>query len=103
MLRSWWPAPRARSPGTETGPSPISAADTPMDVTQSRQTDINTLPDSGFRLLTLGTLALVDERGACDQSLARRRRKLAVLTVLAVGRRPVLRERLTEMFWGDEE
>jgi DNA-binding SARP family transcriptional activator/TolB-like protein len=74
-----------------------------MDVTQSRQTDINTLPDSGFRLLTLGTLALVDERGACDQSLARRRRKLAVLTVLAVGRRPVLRERLTEMFWGDEE
>ena len=74
-----------------------------MDVTQSRQREIDTLPDSGFRLVTLGTLALVDERGACDQSLARRRRKLAVLTVLAVERRPVLRERLTEMFWGDEE
>ena len=66
-------------------------------------TDINTLPDNGFRLVTLGTLALVDERGACDQSLAGRRRKLAVLAVLAVGRRPVLRERLVEMFWGDED
>ena len=74
-----------------------------MHVIHNRRTDTNTLPDKGFRLVTLGGLALVDERGECDLSLANRRRSLAVLTVLAVGRRAVSRDRLAEMFWGDEE
>jgi DNA-binding SARP family transcriptional activator/TolB-like protein len=65
--------------------------------------DSNTLPDNGFRLVTLGSLALVDERGISDQSLAKRRRKLAVLAVLAFARRPVARARLMEMFWADED
>ena len=74
-----------------------------MDATRDRQTDINTLPVNGFRLVTLGSLTLVDARGVADQALAKRRRKLAVLAVLAMNRRPVSRERLAEMFWGDEE
>jgi DNA-binding SARP family transcriptional activator/TolB-like protein len=74
-----------------------------MDITQRRHDGSNALPDNGFRLATLGTLSLVDGQGASDQSLARRRRKLAVLAVLAVAGRPVCRDRLEEMFWGDDE
>jgi DNA-binding SARP family transcriptional activator/TolB-like protein len=74
-----------------------------MDASDRRQSDISTPPSNGFRLVTLGRLTLVDATGEIDQALAKRRRKLAVLAVLALSRRPVSRERLVEMFWGDEE
>lgn len=55
-----------------------------------------------FRLTTLGRLALADAAGGEDPSLATRRRKLAVLVVLAVSRKPITRDALTELFWGDQ-
>ena len=74
-----------------------------MDATTAGQTDFNTLSLNGFRLSTLGALSLVDSNGVSEPSLSKRRRKLAVLVVLAMCRRPVSRERLSEMFWGDED
>lgn len=56
-----------------------------------------------FRLITLGRLTLLGEAGEEDTSLARRRAKLAVLAVLAMARRPVPRDTLLEMFWGDQD
>ena len=55
-----------------------------------------------LRLITLGRLALVGAEGDADPSLASRRRKLAVLTVLALSKRPISRDRLAEMFWGNQ-
>jgi DNA-binding SARP family transcriptional activator/tetratricopeptide (TPR) repeat protein len=55
-----------------------------------------------LRLITLGRLALVSPSGD-DEPLSRRRRQLAVLAVLALNARPVRREQLVEMFWGDED
>ncbi|MGZ8493303.1 MAG: BTAD domain-containing putative transcriptional regulator, partial [Gemmatirosa sp.] len=55
-----------------------------------------------FRLLTLGRLALVDPTGVEDASLGTRRRKLALLAVLATARRPVSRDALVELFWGEQ-
>lgn len=60
------------------------------------------MPGSAFRLTTLGRLALADPGGVEDPSLATRRRKLALLVVLAVSRRPLTRDALTELFWGDQ-
>ena len=60
-----------------------------------------TLPTS-FRLVTLGRLALVSPDGTEDDALNKRRRKVAVLAVLAIERRPIPRDRLVEMFWGDQ-
>lgn len=74
-----------------------------MHSATARQTDIDTLPVSRFRLVTLGGLTLVDGRGDADPTLAKRRRKLAVLAVLALNRRPISRERLARMFWGHED
>ena len=37
-----------------------------------------------------------------DESLHKRRRKLAVLAMIAVERRPLARDVLVEMFWGDQ-
>jgi DNA-binding SARP family transcriptional activator/TolB-like protein len=74
-----------------------------MDAPTDRQTDFNALSLNGFRLSTLGALSLMDSNGVSDASLSKRRRKLAVLVVLALSRRPVSRERLSEMFWGDED
>jgi len=74
-----------------------------MDAAPCRRTDINTLPSNGFRLFTLGALRLVDAQGETDESLAKRRRKLALLAVLALDGRPISRERLAGMFWGDED
>ena len=54
-----------------------------------------------LRLITLGRLALVSGSGD-DESLSRRRRQLAVLAVLALSARPVSRDQLVDMFWGDE-
>ncbi|MGZ8456020.1 MAG: AfsR/SARP family transcriptional regulator, partial [Gemmatirosa sp.] len=55
-----------------------------------------------FRLLTLGRLALVDPTGVEDASLGTRRRKLALLALLATARRPVSRDALVELFWGEQ-
>lgn len=55
-----------------------------------------------LRLITLGRLALVSASGD-DESLSKRRRQLAVLAVLALNARPVSREQLVDMFWGDED
>ena len=56
-----------------------------------------------FRLITLGRLALLTPEGREDESLQKRRRKLAVLAVLAMERRAVSRDVLVEMFWGGQE
>ena len=55
-----------------------------------------------LRLITLGRLALIGSAGDADPSLAARRRKLAVLAVLAMARRPMSRDQLAEMFWGGQ-
>ena len=57
---------------------------------------------SELRLLTLGRLALVGPVGEVDPSLTKRRRKLALLAVLALARRPMSRDELIEMFWGGQ-
>ncbi len=56
--------------------------------------------DGDFRLLTLGRLELLAPSGEPAVPLARRRRKLALLAVLAVGGGSVARDALAEMFWG---
>ena len=55
------------------------------------------------RLITLGRLALLSPDGSEEESLQKRRRKIAVLAVLALERRPLSRDVLVEMFWGDQE
>lgn len=74
-----------------------------MNDTCPLQTDFNTLSSNDFRLITLGRLALLHPDGREDESLGKRKRKLAVLAVLAVTRKPHTREALAEMFWGDQE
>ena len=54
-----------------------------------------------FRLQTLGRLDLLGPDGQREQSLATRRRKLALLALLALHGRPLSRDRLVELFWGD--
>src|SRR5688572_3383457 len=56
-----------------------------------------------FRLITLGRLSLVGDDGEEEASLARRRFKLALLAVLAMARRPMSRDALLEMFWGNDD
>jgi TolB-like protein/DNA-binding SARP family transcriptional activator/Flp pilus assembly protein TadD len=56
-----------------------------------------------FRLITLGRLALVDAHGRAEPTLASRRRKLAVLAVIAEARRPLSRDTLIDMFWGERD
>lgn len=55
-----------------------------------------------FCFRTLGTLVLEREMGG-PQVGRSQRRKLAVLAYLALAKRPVARDTLVEMFWGDEE
>jgi len=63
---------------------------------------VNQLADNDLRLVTLGGLAL--EGGADDAAtLSRQRRKLAVLVVLALAKRPLGREALVAMFWGEQD
>ena len=61
------------------------------------------MPQGHFRLITLGRLALSAPDGVEDASLTTRRRKLALLAVLALTKRPLPRDVLVEMFWGDQE
>ena len=56
---------------------------------------------SNFELITLGRLTLLDPAGVAVESLATRRRKLSLLAVLALAKRPLSRDSLAEMFWGD--
>ncbi|MGV3710171.1 MAG: BTAD domain-containing putative transcriptional regulator, partial [Gemmatimonas sp.] len=57
-----------------------------------------------FRLVTLGRLDLLNASGAqADPSLSARRRKIALLVVLASVRRPVSKDALVEMFWGEQD
>jgi DNA-binding SARP family transcriptional activator len=54
------------------------------------------------RLVTLGRLTLIGADGAEDRDLATRKRKLALLTVLALSKHPLTRDALVEMFWGEQ-
>ena len=64
--------------------------------------EVNAAADPPFRLITLGRIALETPTGE-DADLARRRRKLALLAVLALSADAPSREMLAEMFWGDED
>lgn len=55
-----------------------------------------------FRLITLGRFALLSASGD-EESLSRRRRKLALLCVLALAPRPYSRDVLADLFWGEED
>ena len=55
-----------------------------------------------FRLRSLGELSLASVVGETETQAVVRPRHLAVLTVLALARRPVTRDSLVEMFWGGE-
>jgi len=64
---------------------------------------VNMLREKRLRLLTLGQLVLVDRFGRTDTAISTRPRKLALLTVLALAQRPVTRDALIGMFWGEQE
>jgi DNA-binding SARP family transcriptional activator/tetratricopeptide (TPR) repeat protein len=64
---------------------------------------VNSVPQRTFRLVTLGRLTLIQPDGAPEVSLSRRRRKLALLAVLSLAGRPIARDALLEMFWGDQD
>ena len=68
----------------------------------TRHRSLNMLQSKELRLLTLGRLALVNAGGDADPSLSARRRKLALLAVVALSRRPLSRDYLAEMFWGNQ-
>src|SRR5687768_1860264 len=54
-----------------------------------------------FRFITLGRLALEGAGGEVEE-LGKRRRKLALLAVLALSKRPLSRDTLIDLFWGEE-
>ena len=60
--------------------------------------------DSGraARLVTLGRLTLLHPDGSEDGELVTRKRKLVLLTLLAVSRRPWTRDALVDLFWGEQ-
>jgi DNA-binding SARP family transcriptional activator/tetratricopeptide (TPR) repeat protein/TolB-like protein len=62
--------------------------------------------EKDFRLVTLGRLTLCPPSGRAVEGLDElnaRRRKVALLAVLALRRRPVSRDTLLEMFWGGQD
>lgn len=62
------------------------------------------MPHNNFRLITLGRLNLCGPPGhAGVEAFSKQRRNLAVLAVLALSPRPVPRDTLMEMFWGDRD
>ena len=61
------------------------------------------MPTKQFRLITLGRLALLTPEGREEESLGKRRRKLAILAVLALAGRPLERDYLTSLFWGETD
>ena len=64
---------------------------------------INTLSRNHFRLVTLGQMRLLSATGDEEESLTKRRLKLALLALLAVSRRAIPREVLVDTFWGDQD
>jgi DNA-binding SARP family transcriptional activator/TolB-like protein len=68
----------------------------------TRNRSLNMLQSKELRLLTLGRLGLLTAGGDADPSLSARRRKLALLAVVATARRPLSRDYLAEMFWGNQ-
>ncbi|MGI8498720.1 MAG: BTAD domain-containing putative transcriptional regulator [Gemmatimonadaceae bacterium] len=58
--------------------------------------------DNAFRLVTLGRMALLRPDGTEDP-IGKRRRKLALLAVLSLSGRPLTRDFLSSLFWGDED
>ena len=54
-----------------------------------------------YRLVTLGGLALLDEDGRAVASLGPR--NLALLTYLALASKPLSRDHVAELFWGDRD
>lgn len=71
---------------------------------RSPLTEINMAPDNDLRLVTLGRLALEAAGERPDvEALGKQKRKLAVLAVLALSSRPIARDTLMEMFWGDQD
>ncbi|MFI5234689.1 MAG: hypothetical protein ACHQXA_03180 [Gemmatimonadales bacterium] len=61
------------------------------------------LQGNAFRLITMGRLTLLRPDGVEEDSLVKRRRKLAVLTLLALSPRPLTRDRLAALFWGEQD
>src|SRR5690606_11630139 len=59
--------------------------------------------DNAFRLITLGRIALVAPDGREEETLGKRRRKLALLAMVALTTRPLPRDLLVEIFWGDQD
>jgi DNA-binding SARP family transcriptional activator/tetratricopeptide (TPR) repeat protein len=59
--------------------------------------------DNAFRLITLGRIALVTPDGREEDTLGKRRRKLALLAMVALTNRPLPRDLLIEIFWGDQD
>lgn len=55
-----------------------------------------------FRLVTLGRMSLVGDAGE-EESLGKRRLKLALLAMLAVSGRAFPRDVLVDTFWGDQD
>lgn len=51
----------------------------------------------------LGHLALLGPSGLVLNPISKRRRKLALLAYIALARRPVGRDQLVEMFWGEQD
>ncbi len=66
-------------------------------------TGLDDLAEGTHNLVTLGALALLDHAGRPAMPLSRHPRKLAVLTVLALARRPVARDLLVGQFWGERQ
>ena len=64
---------------------------------------VNTLSRNHFRLVTLGQMRLLSAAGDEEESLTKRRLKLALLALLAVSRRAIPREVLVDTFWGDQD
>jgi DNA-binding SARP family transcriptional activator/TolB-like protein len=60
------------------------------------------LSDNAFHLVTLGRLALRTPAGTEDETQGTHRQKLALLAVLALSGRPLSRDQLIGMFWGDQ-
>src|SRR5215213_11302954 len=62
--------------------------------------------EKDFRLVTLGQLTLCPPSGRVVEGLDElnaRRRKVALLALLALRRRPISRDTLLEMFWGAQD
>jgi DNA-binding SARP family transcriptional activator/predicted Zn-dependent protease/TolB-like protein len=62
-----------------------------------------TAPAGRFRLITLGQLALLRPDGSLETSLGVGGRKLAFLAYVALADRPLTRDHLVEIFWGDRD